>query len=130
MKNKTALEFAERLISSYRDFANKRYTKLGEKKFESIYGKWDVQNFYDFRNLFFNLITGEENFDRFYDRFDAPALPRGTKPIAWTTSFIPDLIDYEIWNTNAKLEDRVKNIEKLYGQCVKLEKEFKKKKKK
>ncbi len=125
MKNKKAFEFVDSLIADYWDFSKKRYNKLGEKKYNSIYGSWDVQTFYNLRNLFFNLISGEPSFDKFYDRFDSPGNASGHKPIAWGSRFLPDLIDEEIWDTETKVEDKVKRIEKLYKKCIKLEKEFK-----
>lgn len=125
MKNKKAIDLVECLIVDYYDFSSKRYKKLGEKKYDSIYKSWDVQTWYNLRNLIFNLITDEPSFDKFYDRFDAPGSTKGLKPIAWGPRFLPDLINDEIWDTETKVEDKVKRIEKLYKKCVKLEKEFK-----
>jgi hypothetical protein len=127
MKNKKALELAESLIVNYSDFTSKRYNKLKDTTFESIYGQWDGQTYVDLRNLFFTLVTGEDDFDDFYDRFDAPATHKGKKPVAWGERFIPDMISDDIFDTRLDLENRVKRIEKMYKKCVKLEKEFKRK---
>jgi len=129
MKNKVALEVANRLINDYFEFTSKRYRKLGERKFDSIYGVWDRQSFYNLRNLFFNLVTGEGSFDNFYNRFDAPRTAKGDKPIAWGPIFLPDMIDSIVWDIKLKFEDKVKEINKLYKKCIKLEKDFKKKRK-
>lgn len=125
MKNMEALELANSLIWSYWSFSCARYKKLGERKYDSIYKSWDVQSFYNLRNLFFNLVTKESNFDEFYSRFDAPGSTKGLKPIAWGPRFLPDMIDTEIWNNEITLEQKIKRIEKLYQKCIKLEKEFK-----
>lgn len=125
MKNKRALDIVECLIAGYWDFSIKRYNKLGEKTYNSIYHSWDIQTYTNLRNVFFNLITGEDCFETFYHRFDAPGTAKGLKPIAWGPKFLPDMINDEIWDTKAKLEDKVKRIKELYNKCVKLEKEFK-----
>lgn len=125
MKNKKALQYTDSLIKEYIDFRSARYKKLGEDKFDRIYHNWDVNSWYGLRNLFFNLITNESNFDDFYDRFDAPGTTRGYKPIAWGERFIPDLINDQIWDTEITLEDKVKQVKKLYKKCVELEKDFK-----
>jgi hypothetical protein len=124
MKNKKAIDLVECLILAYMDLCAKRYQKLGEKKYIFIYHSWDVQTWYNLRNLFFNLITDEPSFDKFYDRFDAPGSTKGLQPIAWGPRFLPDLINDEIWDTKTKVEEKVKRIKKLYRQCIKLEKDF------
>ena len=127
MKNKRALRLVESLMVNYLNFTSKRYTKLKETTFESIYGPWDSQTYADLRNLFFNLITGEDDFDNFYDRFDAPGTAIRDKPVAWGPRFLPDMIGDELCSTKNGLEGKVKNVERLYKKCLKLEKEFKRK---
>ena len=126
MKNKRALELAESLIVNYSLFTSKRYNKLKETTYESIDGQWDSQTYVDLRNLFFALVTGEDDFDHFYDRFDAPATHKGKRPVAWGARFLPDMISDDIFSTQKTLEHKTKSVEKLYRKCAKLEKEFKK----
>jgi hypothetical protein len=128
MKNERALVLVESLIVNYRNFSDKRYNKLKEHTYQAIYGKWDTKTWYDLTDLFFNLVTGEPDFQVFYSRFESPGMNSGTKPIAWDPRFLPDMINENIWDTSLELEDKVKKVEKLYQKCVKLEKEFKRKK--
>jgi hypothetical protein len=93
---------------------------------EHLWGQTDVIIFYELRNAFFSLITGEPNFNKFYERFDAPGVRTG-KPVAWGPRFLPDMMNDEIWNFDKRsLNDRVKTIKKLYKECLKLEKNHKK----
>lgn len=151
MKNQRAIELVNSMIKSKYAFTDKRWRKLGDTKYESIYGKWDSESFYDLRNLLFNLITGEPDFDKFYSRFDAPAGARGDKPTAWgrrlqeknmpwskkfakffkngknehITRFLPDQICDAIWDTDISLTKKVKEIKLLYKMCQILEEDFK-----
>lgn len=127
-RNKDAIKLAFTLFDASRTFADKRHRRLGERKFDSIYGAWDTHNLIVSRDLIFNLITGEKNFDLFYDRFDAPGTASGHKPVAWDRLFIPDKIDSAIWNDTVSIQERVKKVKRLYAKCVKIEKDFKAKK--
>lgn len=129
MKNKKPLQLTNELIKIYLDFANKRWNKLRDTGYNAIYARWDTDSWYGFEKLFFNLVTGEEDFERFYSRFDAPGSSHGQKPIAWDLRFIPDMINDLIWDTELPLENKVKKIEVLYKKCVELEKRFKRKNK-
>lgn len=92
---------------------------------ENLWGTQDHIIFYELRNAFFSLITGEPNFDKFYQRFDAPAIRTG-KPVAWGPRFFPDMINDEIWNFDKRsLDARLKTIKKLYKKCIELEKNYK-----
>jgi hypothetical protein len=128
MKNKKTLELAQSLIDSYLEFSHKRYDKLRDHTYNSIYGDWDSKTFYYLRRLFFNLVTGEQDFDKFYDRFGTPSSADKSKPIAWGPRFLPDMISDVIWERGRKLESKVKEISNLYKKCLKIEKDFKKKK--
>lgn len=123
MKNKIALENLDKLIRSYNDFSLSRYNKLGHRKFSKIYGKWDVETFYGIRNTFFTLVTGEPDFDKFYSRFDCPAVNKGN-PIAWGPRFLPDLMNDEFFSSE-DISKRAKEVRRLYNKCKKLEKSFK-----
>lgn len=126
MKNKEALNLVNCLILNYNNFTSKRYKKLDQSKYDSIYGDWDTKTWYGLRNLFFVLITQEANFDSFYKRFDAPGSTKGERPVAWDDRFIPDLINDEIFDSDTKFDKKVKRIQKLYSKCLKLEKAFNK----
>lgn len=79
--------------------------------------------YYELSNLLFHSITGEEDFGKFEDRFDAPGHRTG-KPVAWTTRFIPDLIRDEIMSDRSTKE-KVTKVMEMYDQCVKIEREAK-----
>jgi hypothetical protein len=75
------------------------------------------------------LVTGEQDFDEFYDRFASPYPANGDRPVAWTTRFIPDMMDDVFWSQDP-LETKVKEFKKLYDQCKAIEKAFNREKKK
>lgn len=125
MKITNDIKMADQLIKVYWNFDTKRYNKLNENKYYVIYGKWSQDSYVLLRNLFFYLITKENDFDAFYDRFHAPALSDGSKPIAWGPRFLPDMINDLIWQ-DIPTRQKVKDILDLYKKCVKLEKAHKK----
>ena len=129
MKNKEALTIVNNLIISYNEFTAKRYKKLHDKLYYAIYGEWDRSTWYALKDLFFNLVTGEPSFEAFYNRFDAPATAKGDRAVAWETRFIPDLMCDNMFDSKLGMEERVKLVKKDYNKCIKLEKEFKKKRK-
>jgi hypothetical protein len=126
MENSDALRLTESLMILYKNFSGKRFRKLKEHKFNSIYREWDLSCWYGFRNLFFNLITGEPSFDKFYDRFGTPASNKIT-PIAWESRFLPDLINDAMWDDSLTLHQKVETIKLLYFKCKTIEEEFQKK---
>lgn len=105
------------------DKISKKYWECSENEpyLEHIRGEMDHIIFYELRNVFFSIITGEPDFDKFYGRFDAPAIRTG-KPVAWGPRFLPDLISDDIWAYERSLSERVRNIKKLYKKCISLEK--------
>lgn len=119
------IDLVECMILDYMTFVRKRYDKLGDRKYESIYGKWDRNTWTNLRNLMFKLVTGEDSFDSFYDRFSAPATDRGTHPVAWGPRFWPDMINDLIWDTTIEVEEKIKGIKELYDKSIALEKAFK-----
>ena len=125
-KNNKSLKLIDNLIKNYLNHSN----DLLEPRHDmpEKYSKWDIETYLSLRNLLFFALTNESDFDSFYDRFDAPALAKGDKPIAWGPRFWPDLISDAIWSDD-HINDRVKKIKKFYNKCIKLEKEFKKNKK-
>lgn len=141
--NLKALALVESMIMSKDKFVRRRLKVLGDDKFDRIYGEWDTESFYQLRNLFFELITGEPDFDEFYDSFDAPATAKGNKPIAWgrevqkdkrfakffkngknehIVRFLPDQIDDVVWDTSLPLKKKVSEIKTIYDMCKQLKK--------
>jgi hypothetical protein len=127
MINEVALEYANKVMMAYHNHTIKLINSLTDEVWIATHGEWDNASFYTFRNLFFNLITGEKDFEAFYDRFDSPGMPKG-QPIAWGPRFWPDMINDVFWR-NEDLKVKVKEIQKLYQKCVVAEKNFKKRKK-
>lgn len=101
----------------------KQYWNISKKhpNLENLWGEADHIIFHELRNAFFSIITGEPNFNKFYERFDAPAVRTG-KPVAWGPRFYPDMINDEIWADERDIGDRIKTIRKLYRKCINLEK--------
>lgn len=108
------------------EFTSWRYTILGDRKFDRIYGEFDSEVFNKSRNLLFYLACGENDFEAFYGRFTAPGYTDSTKPVAWDAKcFIPDQICHIIMSSTKPIKTKLKEINKLYKKCVKLEKAFK-----
>jgi hypothetical protein len=123
-----ALEHLNKAMMAYRKISYDLYKDHSEASFEFKFGDWDKDSFYAFRSLFFSLVTGEPDFDKFYDRFCTPGTDKGLKPVAWTTRFVPDLMDYVFWSSKP-LDEKVEEIKALYNECKKAENGFKRKKK-
>ena len=126
---KAAIANLDDLIKAYRKLTDTQFRKLSENEFEAQFGEFDRVGFYGLRNAFFSFATmfEESDFDDFYDRFSSPAgLDRKTKPIAWVSRFIPDLMEELVWSERP-IGDRIKEYRALYIKCRKLEKDFNKK---
>ena len=127
--NVAALTLLNKSILNYQAYARICVDKAGdEDKTSKEFQDWDVATFYTYRSLFFNLITGEEDFDKFYDSFKAPADIRSDKPLAWGPRFWPDLMDDAIWSKTLTVEKKVEEIKALYEKCKKARRAFLRKK--
>lgn len=122
------LEQLDRLLQSYLTHANDLINTLSEREFYEKHSDWDTLTLVNLIDLIFHNITGENDFHDFYERFDAPFLAKGDKPIAWGPRFLPDLIQDQIISGN-DIKIRAKKIRKLYDKCIKLERKFKPRKK-
>ena len=129
MKNKieTDLQILNRindLIVTNRKFLDRRFGRLGERTFLSIYGRYDSSCYYAYRDLFFYVLTKEPSFGRFYDRFASPnGVDSGSKkPLAWGPRYWPDMICDVIYDLDMSVETKVKKIMELYKKCKKAEK--------
>ena len=123
MNNQALIEL-DRIIQAYLDLTSKKWDEHGNMPKDMV--SYDLETFYGVRNLFFNLVTRELNFDEFYNRFGTPGGGPKNLPIAWGPRFWPDLISDEMWSQEDVLV-RAKKIKKIYDKSIKLEKAFKKK---
>lgn len=119
---KAEVYLTDKILKQFLKFTNQRYDDLGEHEFKKIYQEMDSNLYVLLRDLLFKLITGEDNFDKFYDRFDAPALADGKKPVAWTRRFIPDIINDDLMSLQITTADKYKRVLSLYKKCRRLEK--------
>lgn len=118
--DKQTLTILDRIYAQYWSFSDRTPER------HEMWGTTDSKIFYELRNVYFSILTGEPDFDKFYDRFDSPCSDNG-KPIAWGPRFWPDMISDEILDCNKKtLQARIKEIQRLYKKCLKLEKNYKK----
>jgi hypothetical protein len=124
----STIEALDRLIKAHHTHAYKLVKEISYKKFELEHSDWDSDTFYAIRELFFHLATGDQNFQGFYNSFDAPGHTQGRRPIAWGPRFLPDLMDDQFWS-DAPIKERMAEVERLYKQCIKVRKAFEKKKK-
>lgn len=135
MKYKKSIKSIFKVIDAYNKMDDDLWNTYKEPVYELRYRKWNDVNWENLRQVAFELITGESDFDEFYDRFETSAFAeKNLKPVAWdnnlTTSFIPDYISDVIFNINMDLsvDERIKEIKKQYQRCKRLERNFKKKK--
>lgn len=121
-----ALKLVDKLIKEQNKFVDKQMKMYSTDGFYSLHGAFDsnVSNLQV--ELFFTLVTGEKSWDNFYDRFDSPGGSTGKQPIAWGPRFLPDMISDLIWDRKLNTTKKVKEIKKIYNECLRLEREFKK----
>lgn len=133
MKHKNSIKSIFKLIDVYTKMDDELWETYKEPVYEKRYRKWNDIHWENLRQIAFELITGEPDFEKFYNRFDSSAFDsKNRKPVAWDTklsssSYIPDYISDTIFNKDLAVNKRVKEIKTQYNRCVKLEKEFKKK---
>lgn len=128
MRNLKVLEEINKASNIYRNTDDKLYSTFKESYYDTHFADWSSANYYLFRDLLFKLITGEGNFDDFYERFGSPGLDKGKKPIAWSSRFLPDEINDLLISTKVTTKEKVQGVQELYKKCIKLEKAFSKRK--
>jgi hypothetical protein len=114
----------DRLIRSFLEQDTLLYRTFNQEYYDLHFSGWSSTQYYTLRNSFLHLVTGEPNYDEFYNKFDSPGGSDGTKPVAWDESFIPDRIGDAIMS-NRTLEERINEVSALYRKCIKIERKYK-----
>ena len=129
MKNIEIIEKINKAANDYRLTDDKLYETFRETYYDTHFAEWANSNYHLYVGLLFKLITGEDDFDSFYERFGSPGLDKGLKPVAWGPRFLPDEINDLLISTKIDTKEKVRSVKELYKKCVKLERDFKRKSK-
>lgn len=127
--DKNLVSHIDEAMKACRNITDKLYKELRDTYFQEKYGQDDSDSFVSLRNALFGAITGEPDFDDFYDRFDAPAMAKGLQPVAWGPRFIPDMIGDVLLDADMPVKTKIKEVQKMHKKCIDLEKKFYKGKK-
>lgn len=122
------LKTIDTLIKSYLRTDGKLFDTFRDSYYEAHFNDWSCEQYELLQNTFFELITGEPDFDSFSDRFDAPGSAKGDKPVAWNTYFIPDQINWTIMSDSLSTKAKLKRVRELYSECTNAEAKFREKK--
>lgn len=104
-------------------YLDSEYARLRETSFDERYGKLQTELFRTHTQLFFYFVTGEPDFDAFYDRLQKRVKGR---PIGWgKNGFVPDLISSVIYDDDhGAFQERWAKVERLYKEAQKLEADY------
>lgn len=109
-------------FKSVQDFLESKRDLLKDEAYDARYLPFEEKLWKTVHNTFFSLVTGEPDWNKFYDRFGTG---HDKKPNAWEGTYIPDQMSNLIWNgAHADLKYRVSQVQALYEKCRKIENDY------
>lgn len=121
MKSKSPLMQLDAFCTLVHQHLDKQYSTYQEKAYYERYRDLETELWKTHTQLFFYFVTGEPDFNAFYDR-----LQKRVKggPIGWDEGgFIPDQISNLVWtDDHSSFKERWAKVEKLYKKGIDLEK--------